>query len=204
MDLDDLLAAAAPPLALRDEALRADLDDLVERAHQAAASPRPRRRLRIASFAVAGVVVAGTGAAAASGFSPRWVPWHTEGGTTCVVAFDPQIHDRFNGEQPLTPEVAAMTRAQKWDVLRAARHFLDGFDYASVDHERAIKQWKAAEDRAISAESDPAERQPRDVGDDVDMDAVRYVVEHRLTAYLAHHHLNPDALTYGSVSRCDQ
>ncbi|MGN6251813.1 MAG: hypothetical protein ACTHNS_08370 [Marmoricola sp.] len=202
MDLDDLLAAAAPPVAPRDVRLRADLDDLIDRTEYAAVPSRRHRRLRVASLAVASVLAAGTGAAAASGYSPRWVPWHAEDGSTCVIAFDLHIHDGMNGE-PMKPSTAAMTTAQKMEVLRAGRHFLDHFDYGSIDHERAIRLWKAAEDRAIAAE--PAgERQPRDTGDDVDVDAVGNVVSARLTAYLERRGLNPDALVYGQGSRCER
>lgn len=202
MDLDDLLAAAAPPVATRDEGLRADLDDLVDRT-QHVAVPRRRRRLRVASVAVVGVLAAGTGAAAAGAFSPRSFPWHTESGSTCTVEFDVFIHDRNNGEQPLSPEVAAMSRAQKMEVVRTAQAFLRNFDYATIDHERAIRLWQAAEDRAIASEP-PGDRQSRDVGDELAMDAVRYVVDNRLTAYLLRRGLNPDALIYGQGNRCDQ
>lgn len=176
--LDERLRAARPPVSARTPEMRRELDALVD-----AATPvqRRRRRLSRASLVAAtavGVLGAGT-AAAAAGLIPGWSVL-TGSGQVCqvdVIAAAPLAADGEPGAQ--------FDRAERAETVAAARIFLQGFDYDSIDRDAAISRWQAAEDTAIAAQPDPAERQPALTGDDLVVTALTHEVTSRLGDHLA-------------------
>ncbi len=132
-DLDDLLNAAAPPVAERTPALRHALAHLVDTTEIAARSRRLRRRAGIGVAAFALTAAAGVGTAAAAGvIGQGW--WNgpdavthqstTASGQPCSVTYAPRaVHD------PDHP-VSARDRAA---AMGATADFLRQFDYSTID-----------------------------------------------------------------------
>lgn len=195
--LDQRLRKATPPVSVRTPELRRELDALV-----VAATPVQRRRRRVtrASLVAATAVGAlGVGtAAAAAGLIPGWSVL-TGSGQTCqveVIAGAPHAGD---GEPDLKFDATEQAKA-----VAAARIFLEGFDYDSIDREAAISRWQAAEDTAIAAQPDPAERQPALKGDDLEVTALTHEVTTRLGNHLAARGLDIRAVNLVTTSTgCD-
>jgi hypothetical protein len=101
------------------------------------------------------------------------------------------------------PGLAGMSLAQRQAVLFAAKQFLASFDYASIDRQAAIARWQASEAKTIAAA--PAdERQPKLVGDDLELTAVYAEVNRQLDDYLVSRGLNPNAIIPAGTHRCTQ
>lgn len=194
--LDERLRDAAPPVSVRTPEMRRELDALV-----VAATPvQRRRRMTRASLVVATAVGAlGVGtAAAAAGLIPGWAVL-TGSGQTCrveVIAAAPRAGDGEPG--------AKFDATEQMEAVAAARIFLQGFDYDSIDRDAAISRWQAAEDTAIAAQPDPAERQPALTGDDLEVTALTYEVTTRLGNHLAARGLDIRAVSLVTTSTgCD-
>lgn len=179
MDLDQMLDEAAPPVTARTPELHQEL-----RATVVASEPVQRRRrsarLAVAGGIVAGVVGLGT-VASAAGILPGWTMLTTASGQTCEVQVGADLMTPGDGE----PITATFSRAEQEETLAAARAFLEGFDYDSIDRQDAIAAWQAAEAEARAAQEDPAERQPKLEGDDLEVHAVTWLVIQRMRATLA-------------------
>lgn len=195
--LDQRLWEATPPVSARTPEIRRELDALV-----VAATPvqRRRRRMTRASLVAATAVGAmGVGtAAAAAGLIPGWSVL-TGSGQTCqvhVIAAAAQAGD--GGPN------ATFDATERAEAVGAARIFLEGFDYDSIDRDAAISRWQAAEDAAIAAQPDPAERQPALNGDDLEVTALTYEVTTRLGNHLAARGLDIRAVNLVTTSTgCD-
>lgn len=176
--LDERLRKAAPPVSVRTPEMRRELDALV-----VAATPvqrRRRRMTRVSLVAATAVGALGVGtAAAAAGLIPGWSVL-TGSGQTCqveVIAAAPNAGDGEPG--------AKFDATERAEAVAAARIFLEGFDYDSVDRDAAISRWQAVEDAAIAAQPDSAERQPALTGDDLEVTALTYDVTTQLGNHLA-------------------
>lgn len=195
--LDDRLREATPPVTVRTPELRRELNDLV-----VAATPvqRRRRRMTRASLVAAtavGALSVGT-AAAAAGLIPGWSVL-TGSGQTCQVEIIAAAPHAGDGE----PD-ARFDATERTEAVAAARIFLQGFDYDSIDRDAAISRWQAAEDTAIAAQPDPAERQPALTGDDLEVTALTYEVTNRLGNHLAARGLDIRAVSLVTTSTgCD-
>jgi len=195
--LDQRLREATPPVSARTPEIRRELDALV-----VAATPvqsRRRRMTRASLVAATAVAALGAGtAAAAAGLIPGWSVL-TGSGQTCqveVVAAAPQVGD---GEPNPTFDATERSKARA-----AARIFLAGFDYGSIDRDAAISRWQAAEDAVIAAEPDPTERPPALKGDDLEVTALTYEVTTRLGDHLAARGLDIRAVNLVTTSTgCD-
>lgn len=195
--LDDRLRAAAPSVSVRTPEMRRELDALV-----VAATPVQRRRrsmTRASLVAAAAVGALGVGtAAAAAGLIPGWSVL-TDSGQTCQVKIIATASPVGDGEPDATIDATEQAEA-----VSAARVFLEGFDYASIDRDAAISRWRAAEETAIAAQVDPAERQPALTGDDLEVTALTYEVTIRLGNHLAARGLDIRALNLVTTSTgCD-
>lgn len=195
--LDERLREAATPVSVRTPEMRRELDALV-----AAATPvlsRRRRMTRASLVAATTVGAVGVGAAAAAaGLIPGWSVF-TGSGQSCqvevVASATPAGHGEPNAKFDATEHAQAVA---------AARTFLEGFDYASIDRAAAISRWQAAEDALIAAQSDPAERQPALMGDDLEVTALTYEVTTRLGEHLADRGLDIRAVNLVTTSTgCD-
>jgi hypothetical protein len=194
--LDERLREAAPRLTARTPEMCRELHALVE-----AATPLQRRRgaTRASLVAATAVGVLGVGtAAAAAGLIPGWSVL-TGSGQSCRVdvtagpmsADDGQPDVRFNA-------------TERAETVTAARVFLLGVDYDSIDRDAAIARWQAAEDTAIVAQPDPAERQPALTGDDLEVTALTYLVTTRLGDHLAARGLDIRAISLVTTTTgCD-
>ena len=176
--LDQRLREATPPVSARTPEIRRELDALV-----VAVTPvqRRRRRMTRASLVAATAVGAlGVGtAAAAAGLIPGWSVL-TGSGQTCQVDVIAAAAQAGDSEPDAT--FGATERAE---AVVAARIFLEGFDYDSIDRDAAISRWQAVEDAAIAAQPDSAERRPALTGDDLEVTALTYDVTTRLGNHLA-------------------
>lgn len=191
MDLDELLAASAPQVAVRTPELQRDLDAAIVAAESAARPRRRRARLLISGLACAAVVGgAGTAAAAAGllGFG-----WTSDDGNACQVGdfevqlASPRLSDSKAGFD-------STTAAEREATVEAARQFLAEYDWASIDVDEAVRQWQRVEDRAIAAQPDPEERQERLVGDDLETTAVGHLVHTEVRQHLTELGHDPDVL----------
>lgn len=179
MDLDDVLTAAAPAVTPRTPQLQQELDALV--AESEAVQRRGRRGVRMAvvGSVVAGALGLGT-VASATGILPGLTLLATASGQTCEV----QVHAgplKAGDGQPLG---AAFSAGEQKEALTAARAFLRSFDYASIDHQKAIAEWRAVEANVRQAQ-DAEERQPKLRGDDLEVTATTHVVIERMRTTLA-------------------
>jgi hypothetical protein len=195
--LDERLRDATPPVSVRTPEMRRELDALV-----VAATPlrRRRRRMTRASLVAATAVGAlGVGtAAAATGLIPGWSVL-TGSGQTCQVEVIATAPPAGDGE----PD-AELDATEQRDAVAAARIFLEGFDYHSIDRNAAIARWQAAEDTVIAAQPNPSERQPALTGDDLEVTALTYVVATRLEDHLAARGLDIRAINLVTTSAgCD-
>lgn len=203
--LDELIAAAAPPVAERTPELRREWHALVA-ATEAAANPAKRRlgrRVGVAAFAV--IAVFGAGAAAnASGFLPlpswgsdvpssRQIELTLPSGGTCDVTYSVS-------PQELAP------RADQAASLRAAQQFLDTFDIATISIGDAVAKYKEAAQATHEAaeKSLPAsEVPPKENAYEVEVRAVGAEVYDRLSDELTRQGLSPRAIMMDSFHRCD-
>lgn len=202
MNIDDLLDHSAPPLVRRDAELADELLALVA-ATEGAVRPR-RRRLRLALGSVAAVAVVGIGTtgAMAAGFvpTPTWVPWTTSAGETCELEFGVRAAGDGYGE-PLSREYS---HAESHEAVRVATEFLHDYDYEAIDEAEAIVRWQAIEDEVIAAEPDPEERQPRDTGQDLRIQAVSNSVWTDLREHFAEHDIPIELIAGGMGWTCDE
>lgn len=176
--LDQRLREATPPVTVRTAEMSRELHALVVGATPA--QRRPRRLTRASLVAVTAVGALGVGtAAAAAGLIPGWSVL-TGSGQTCqveVIAGTPLAGDGEAGTE--------FDATERTEAVTAARRFLQGFDYDSINREAAITRWQAAEDATNAAQPDPAERQPALAGDDLEVTALTYEVTTRLKNHLA-------------------
>lgn len=195
--LDERLRVAMPPVSVRTPEMRRELDALVGAATPAQRRGRRMTRASLVAATAVGALGVGT-AAAAAGLIPGW-SMLTGSGQTCqveVIAADPRVGD---GE----PD-AQFDATERKEAVAAARIFLQGFDYDSIDRDAAISRWQAAEDTAIAAQPDPAERQPALTGDDLQVTALTYEVTSRLGNHLAARGLDIRAVSLITTSTgCD-
>lgn len=195
--LDEQLREAAPPVSVRTPEMRRQLDALV-----VAATPVQRRRRRmtrapLVAATTVGALGVGT-AAAASGLIPGWSVL-TGSGQTCqveVIATAPHAGDGEPG--------AKFDATEQTETVAAARIFLEGFAYDSIDRDAAISRWQAVEGTVIAAQPDPEERQPALTGDDLEVTALTYEVTTRLEDHLAARGLDVRAVNLVTASTgCD-
>ncbi|WP_243057721.1 hypothetical protein [Nocardioides sp. SR21] len=193
MDLDQLLDESAPPVTPRTPRLERDLHDLVAAAEAAGTRSRWPGRVAVAAGVTAGVLGLGA-AASAAGILPGWPSFSTSSGQTCSIEVWAEELAPGEGE----PSSSTFTAAEREETLAAARAYLDDFDYGAVDRDEAIAAWQGAERRVRAAQDDPAERQPRLTGDDLEVTAVsRWVIDH-LRTHLATEGLDIRAVMVGT------
>lgn len=201
MDLDEhldvRLREATPPISVRTPEMRRELDALVVAATPVQA--RRRRMTRAALVAATAVGALGVGTAAtAAGLIPGWSVL-TGSGQSCQVDVVAAAPDAGDGEAG-----AELDATERAEAVAAARIFLEGFDYDSIDRDAAISRWQAAEDTAVAAQPDPGERQPALSGDDLEVTALTYEVTSRLGDDLAARGLDIRAVSLVTTSTgCD-
>ncbi|WP_104106208.1 hypothetical protein [Nocardioides sp. 616] len=200
MDLDDLLARAAPPLAARTPALDDDLRGLVRESEPPARSPR---RLRLAVSAGVAASVLGLGVAGAAVAMNQGALWFTttSSGDACEMEFDVQPvgpQDAASGEPAtiLQGRTAWPSPAEQEQVAEEARAYLSSYDFDAVDREAAMKEYDA-EQRRIIARAAPGEAQPSLIGDDLEMHAVWRGVLQDLGAHLEGLGMDPFVVNVG-------
>jgi hypothetical protein len=190
--LETLLNGSAPPVGARTTELEGELRVLVAASEAAAAPGRPRRARLLAGAGIAlGAVVLGSGASAAGLVpAPRWAPWfaapdavhsqHVSTGESCEVRYGVK-----SIEDPSHPA----TSAERAAAVAAGKSFLRGFDFASVDVDRAVEQVPAT---ALAGDESRAE---------LETFAVQLVVQERLDAELARRGL-PATVGVSTATRC--
>lgn len=200
MDLDDVLTAAAPAVTPRTPQLHQELEALVMESEAVQRRGRRGVRMAVVGSVVAGVLGLGT-VASATGILPGWALLGTASGQTCEV----QVHAgplRAGDGEPIS---ATFSSAQQEESLAAAEAFLRSFDYESMDHRKAIAEWRAAESKVRHAQKGAAEGQPRLKGDDLEVTAVTHAVVERMRSELAADGLDIRAINVWVSSRgCEQ
>jgi hypothetical protein len=197
MSLDDALAAATPPTAPRTPALERELHALVAEAEAVTRRGRRHRRIGIAVVSALSVIPL-TAAASAAGVLPSWVPWTTDGGSTCQMAFTASALGP-NGE-PLGRSYADPSTQS---AVREASRFLSTFNYDSIDQTAAIARFRKQEQAAIASQDDPDEVQPHLTGDDLALTAVYAEVWKRLEEHLRAEGIPTDRIGLGQAWSCE-
>ncbi|HEU4811888.1 MAG TPA: hypothetical protein VFT00_07085 [Nocardioides sp.] len=205
--LDELLAAAAPPVARRTPDLQRTLAALVADAEAAVPSGGRRLARRVGIVSLAAVGVLGVGAAgAAAGFLP--VSWfdsptalHEErvlsSGTACEVTYAArELEDPAHRVRPAA-RAAAMTAAQA---------FLHDFDLASISVTDAVAKYEAAQAKVRASREyqalPPDERGPELSPDELELVAVQAELSQRLSAELERRGLSLHVVDVAAGSRC--
>lgn len=196
--LDDLIAAAAPSVSPRTDALRRDLAAVVADS-EAAAGTGPRRHVR--RMAAAGLfALAATGlgtTASAAGL----LPWFEN-----PIA----VHQRHTGSagedcewtfaaRAFNDEAHPVGTAERAATMAAAQHFLADFDVSGISVPQAVSDYQAAQD---ALDVPPGERPPQDDPKEVAFLAVTAELNDRLEAELTAHGLSPYAVSVAGATDC--
>ena len=176
--LDERLREAMPPVSARTPELRREIDALVGSAMPAQRRTFAMTRASLVAAATVGALGMGT-AAAAVGLLPGW-SLLTGSGQTCQIEVHAGVGAPGDGEPG-----ADFDATERAEAVAAARTFLQGFDFDSINRSDAIARWQAAEEAAVAAQPDPAERQPGLSGDDLEVTALTYEVTQRLEDHLS-------------------
>jgi hypothetical protein len=199
MELDELLAAAAPPTTRRTAELDFEIRRLVGEVESTFRPQRRTLRAGLIGVAAAATLGLGTATAMAAGVvpTPAWVPWTTASGSDCQMQFT---------ARPLTDttSVKRYTAAERRLVVDEANRFLASFNYASVVEQRAVAEFQAEENEAINGQPDPSERQPRLAGDDLTLTAVGFEVWDALENHLRSLGMDPALVGYGQGWKCGE
>lgn len=196
MDLDDVLTAAAPAVTPRTPQLHQELEALVMESEAVQRRGRRGVRMAVVGSVVSGALGLGT-VASATGILPGWTLLGTASGQTCEV----QVHAGPLGAGDGEPVSATFTRAEQDEALAAAQAFLRSLDYESIDHQKAIAEWRTAESKVRHAQTGAVERQPRLRGDDLEVTAVTHAVVERMRSELAADGLDIRAINVWVSSR---
>jgi hypothetical protein len=205
MDLDALLKHAAPPVSTHTRALQTELDALVLSTQEHAIGRRPVGvRVGIAAAAAAFGVVGATAAASAAGVGPGfdWVPWHTQGGSTCEFRTTAMAEYLGAASGPSAgPGSSPVDQA-----VAAAQDYLDRFDYSSIDVDRAVREYDEQAARPGTAEGvdQPQLGDPGISRDELELIAVNSYVGGFVDNHLEDLGLSPRGVLYGTDIRCDQ
>ncbi|MGN6253339.1 MAG: hypothetical protein ACTHNS_16155 [Marmoricola sp.] len=207
-DLDDLLAAAARPVARRTPEVDRAVSEMVARSEELACRPR-RRWLRWAGAGIAGLLIIGGGVTAgASNLIPTPTYGHTWGdgpatlhetrtlpsGATCKVQYE---------VVPL--EATLGVGARQWQATIDASHeFLMHFDLASIDLQEALARQRAARDRRGGATGVTNEDGAPPSADSDVLGAMTSEIYRRLSRHLRGLGLPYRSVTMGTGTTCDR
>lgn len=179
MELDELLDAARPGVTPTSAALLNDLSALAEATRQA---PRKRSMAARISAGIAGVAVLGLAGTAAAGGLPPF-GWTSDSGRECSI-IHASVELAGGSDNESRDGFAATTPEERARTLQEAQQFLANYDFDSVDREAAAERFQREESEAIAAQPDPAERQPRLTGDELEVHALLRQQARDLVAHL--------------------
>lgn len=203
--LDDLIAAAAPPVAQRTPELRADLRSLVADTEAVAFPAGHRLGRSIGAISLAAVGVLGVGAAASA---TGLMPWFEDqdaarqsttlsSGADCEVAYAARASE--DPAHPLSP-------AEKAASLAKAQKSVRDFALSTISVDDAVRTYKAADaaTRADLARRLPAnEIAPKETADEIKILAVGAELNKQLKTELERDGLSPYAVSIAIFGRCD-
>lgn len=201
MDIDDLLARSAPPVAARTTALAEDLHALVRESEPSRRAGRRFSRTALGTGIVAGVLSLGAvGAAAVINDGTLWFTT-TSSGDACEMEFtvDPVGPEHAASGEPARIMAGRTTwpsAAEQEATAAEARRFLDEFDFEVLDRAAAVRRFDA-EQRRIIAAAPPGEAQPLLTGDELETTAVGFAVIDSLVAHLKAEGLSPHVINTG-------
>jgi hypothetical protein len=199
MNLDQLLAGAAPPVLDRDAELAQEIREMIVAAEDSAHGRRTRRRRYVATVLCAISVVLGAGGvAAATDVLPSWLPWTTSSGTSCELAITAELRRDANGHLA-TDRTDANEQRQ---VLAAANRFIAAIDLDGVDMAKAEDDWFDYLER-VSVQNPSRDTLEREfVGDDLETHALIYAVDQRVTSQLASEGYDPNVIMLTVANGC--
>lgn len=210
MDLDDLLATSAPPVASRTTQLTHDLRALARVGEPHRPTRRTRTRTVVGAGIATGILGLGVvGAAAALSDGALWFTT-TSAGAVCEMEF--VVHPVGTEDSASGEPAAVMQNRTTWPsaaeqarTVAEARRFLSTYDYDGVDRAAAIRRFDIAQRRIIAA-AGPDEAQPLLTGNDLETTAVSRLVFDDLSAHLRREGLSPDVIvgSVGSSGGCAQ
>lgn len=202
--LDELIAAAEPPVARRTPELQRALDLLVADTEAAVATPhRIGRRLGVVSIAAAALLSVGAGASFAGIVpTPSWAPWYDDPtaiheqtvlstGTTCNVSY---------AARPFEDQGHPVSRSDRAAAVAAAQEFLRDFDLSAISVSDAVRKWEAARPHL---DLPPEETPPEPTPDELELLAVQAELSQRLRTELERRGLSTHAVDVAAASRCD-
>jgi hypothetical protein len=180
--LDTLLDLSRPPTARRTSDLERELLALVVAAEPAARVRRSlRARVTLSGLAAVGLMGLGAGASVAGVVpSPAWAPWYDGPSNrhTQTVTPDGRCETTY-GIKAIEDQRHPATPATREAAVAAAREFLRGFDFSTIDVARAVEDLP------------PTATHPDDDPEDREATAVLLTLDERIKAHLAELGLPP-------------
>lgn len=200
MDLDDLLARSAPAVTPRTPALD---DVLTELARETESRHRAAGRLRRAAGAGVAAAALGLGVAGTAVAVNNGALWFTTTGSGDMCEMEFAVHpvgisEELSSGEPATimeGRTAWPSQEEQDAVATEARSYLGSYDFDAIDREAAMAEYDV-EQRRIIAEAAPGEKQPLDVGDDLEVRAVQTKVARDLVAHLEGLGMDPHVVTF--------
>lgn len=138
-----------------------------------------------------------TAAASATGILPSSMPWLTDGGSSCEVAYSAAVVS----PDGLPLGASYVDPATRHAVSEASR-FLVTFDYNSIDRKAAIAQLLQDERSEVAPRDDVNEAGSPLSDDDLELTAVYAEVRRRVEAHLLAEGISPDRVGLGQTWIC--
>lgn len=197
MDLDDLLAASAPPVTPASPELTRHHNELVLLTREAAVPPPRRRRVGAAgALAAVGVLSVG-GVAAAAGVLPTMFPWTTDSGSACELHASAELRRNVDGTL-----VDGSTAPEQRATLASAEEYLATLDLDSIDRDEAAERWFDYLERTSADHFTRAELESQFQGDRLETHAILHEVDGRLAKHLADEGHDPNSIMASLATRC--
>lgn len=204
MDPNTLLDEASPRVAELTPELRSLLDEMVS-----ATRPRPRRAksraltagglgvgvaLGLAGVAAASVVMHYTFANVPDSTESASFAWTLASGHECTL--DMQVGPRADADPNYS--------SSQDEALAAARDWMASFDIASIDVQRAEREWLRLLKHTQVGSPSAAELSQKFSGDELEKHAIMNAATSRLADYLTDRGYDPRSLNSGAGLGCEQ
>ena len=199
MNLDELLAQAAPPVASRTPELTETLRELVPATEHAGTAGRRRGARAAAAAAVAVLAVLGAGGtAAANGLLPDWFPWTTQSGASCGLTASVEL--RRDGDGALITD--RWSEVEQRQALSSAEDYLGSLDLDAIDRKQAAERWFTYLEGISVTHPSRAELESKFQGERLEVQSLMYEVDRRLDDHLTARGYDPDSVMTTVASQC--
>ena len=195
MNLDQLLADAAPPVTPTDPELVDRLDRLVRSTRGGTTTPG-RRRVAVVGTVASSVVA--VGGLAAAGVLPDVFAWATGSGTSCELRAT--ANPRTDGAGAPTTDAG---RTEQRASVASARDYLAGLDLDSIDRVAAEQHWFTYLQQVSAEPVTRAELEQRFSGDRLEVHAMLHEVDLLVADHLRAEGHEASSVVVDVSDRCD-